>query len=144
MKLSIGNLIVDLEELKNNDDLDNEVIRISSSVEFKDNPYGILYTLKTEKNYLIRQIGEGYIGTKELSIIGLILSLFTFSTSIMLNIFNKMGINDMSILYVGATALLIIILFFSASKNKKSLYVDNNNIKKLEYLEYSIERLLIK
>lgn len=143
MKLNIRNLIVDLEELKNNDDLDNEVQRITRSVEFKDNPYGILYTLKTEKNYLIRQIGEGYIGTKELSIIGLILSLFTFSTSIMLNIFIKMGMNDMSILYVGVTALLIIILFVSASKNKKNLYVDNNNIKKLEYLEYSIEKLLI-
>lgn len=143
MKLNIGNLIVDLEELKNNDDLDNEVQRITRSVDFKDNPYGILYTLKTEKNYLIRQIGEGYIGTKELSIIGLILSLFTFSTSIMLNIFNKMGMNDISILYVGVTALLIIVLFVSASKNKKNLYVDNNNIKKLEYLEYSIEKLLI-
>ena len=143
MKLNIGNLIVDLEELKNNDGLDNEVQRITRSVDFKDNPYGILYTLKTEKNYLIRQIGEGYIGTKELSIIGLILSLFTFSTSIMLNIFNKMGMNDISILYVGVTALLIIVLFVSASKNKKNLYVDNNNIKKLEYLEYSIEKLLI-
>lgn len=139
IKIKKNFLFIELNELESIEDLDEEILSISKSEEFKNNKFGVINAIKSEKNYMIRQINEDNNSFKELTLIGLVLSLFALNADITLKLFEKIGLEKISVFYMIIIAVLIFSLIKLGSNNNNKFNEINTNIKKLDYIEFGLE-----